>query len=314
MLFLADKQDMTCKNCSIKPVYIDESKKKYCSKCFVKYFEAKVFKTIRAYNLVENSDRIGVGVSGGKDSLTTLHLLNKLAAQRRKLKITAILIDEGIHGYREKTIKDAKRFCKKEDIELYIYSYKKEFGSSLDQAVKKLNSNACAICGVFRRYLLNRKSRELGLNKLAVGHNLDDEAQAILMNQFKNNVGVSARLGPITGIIKEEKFIPRIKPLYFMTEKEVTIYSYIKGFTTEFSECPNSFDSFRSYVRDMLNEAESKYPGIKRGVIHSFLEVLPRLKEEQKKTSKMKFCSNCAEPCTGTICKACQIMNSLKSV
>ncbi len=304
---------MACKNCNIKSVYIDESNKKYCSKCFVKYFEAKVFKTIRSYNLVENGDRIGVGVSGGKDSLTTLHLLNKLAKQRRNLKLKAILIDEGIHGYREKTIKDAKKFCKKENIELHIYSYKEEFGASLDQAVERLNSNACAICGVFRRYLLNRKSRELGVKKLAVGHNLDDEAQAILMNQFKNNVSVSARLGPITGIIKEEKFIPRIKPLYFMTEKEVTIYSYLKGFTSEFSECPNSFDSFRSYVRDMLNEAESKYPGVKRGVINSFLEVLPQLKEEQKKISTMHFCYNCGEPCTGNICKACQIMESLKA-
>lgn len=304
---------MACKNCNIKSVYVDESNKKYCSKCFIKYFEAKVFKTIRTYGLVGNNDTIGIGVSGGKDSLTTLYLLNKLARDRRNIKLLAILIDEGIHGYREKTIKDAKAFCKKEGIDLHIYSYKREFGATLDDAIKKLNSNACAICGVFRRYLLNKKARELKVNKLATGHNLDDEAQAVLMNQFKNNISVSARLGPITGIIKEQKFIPRIKPLYFMTEKEVTIYSYLKGFTSEFSECPNSFDSFRSYVRDMLNEAESKYPGVKRGVIHSFLEVLPILKQEGKKTSTMKFCYNCGEPSTGNICKACQIMDRLKA-
>lgn len=304
---------MSCKNCSIKSVYVDESNKKYCSKCFIKYFESKVFKTIRDYKLIENGDEIAVGVSGGKDSLSTLHLINKIASQRRNIKIRAILIDEGIHGYREKTIKDARAFCKKEGIDLYIYSYKQEFGATLNTAVKKLNSNACAVCGVFRRYLLNKKARELGVNKLAVGHNLDDEAQAILMNQFKNNMSVSARLGPITGIIKEEKFIPRIKPLYFMTEKETTIYSYLKGFTSEFSECPNSINSFRSYVRDMLNESESKYPGIKRGVINSFLEVLPMLKQEEKKTSTMKFCNNCGEPSTGNICKACQIMDKLKA-
>ena len=56
----------------------------------------------------------------------------------------------------------------------------------------------------------------------------------------------------------------------------------IKGFTTEFSECPNSFDSFRSYIRDMLNEAESKYPGIKRGVIHSFVGTKEQLQEYLK--------------------------------
>ena len=58
----------------------------------------------------------------------------------------------------------------------------------LDQMLKTLDVKPCTICGIFRRYLLNKKSKELGFTKLATGHNLDDECQSILMNQFKNNI------------------------------------------------------------------------------------------------------------------------------
>src|SRR3989338_1379182 len=112
--------------------------------------------------------------------------------------------------------------------------------------VKKFkNKTPCSFCGVFRRYLLNYGSKKFKFNKLATGHNLDDEYQSILMNQFRNNPEVSARLGPITGIILDKKFVRRIKPLYFVTEKETTTYSFLKKFPVEYSEClvPGYFDS-----------------------------------------------------------------------
>ena len=68
---------MTCKNCSIKPVYSQISGVKLCRSCFIKYFEKKVIKTIKKYNLIQNNDKIAVAVSGGKDSLSLLYLLDK---------------------------------------------------------------------------------------------------------------------------------------------------------------------------------------------------------------------------------------------
>src|SRR3989344_3807621 len=288
---------MTCKNCSIKPVYSQISGVKLCRSCFIKYFEKKVIKTIKKYNLIQNNDKIAVAVSGGKDSLSLLYLLDKYAKKYKNQKLIAILIDEGIETYRPKTIEDAKKLAKELDIELKIYSFKNEF----------------SVCGTFRRYLLNKYARKLDVTKLATGHNLDDEAQSILMNQFKGNIEVSARLGPITGIIKDKKFIPRIKPLYFMTEKETAIYSYLKGFTSKFIECPNSYDSYRDEVRNLLNSLEVKYPGIKYSIVNSFLVTLPLLKDHYSKSRKMEYCSKCNEPCSGTICKACRIIEKIKN-
>src|SRR3989338_7501157 len=239
---------MTCKNCSIKPVYSQISGVKLCRSCFIKYFEKKVIKTIKKYNLIQNNDKIAVAVSGGKDSLSLLYLLDKYAKKYKNQKLIAILIDEGIETYRPKTIEDAKKLAKELDIELKIYSFKDEFSKPLDKILKELKENACSVCGTFRRYLLNKYARKLDVTKLATGHNLDDEAQSILMNQFKGNIEVSARLGPITGIIKDKKFIRRINKININLCIVFCNYIYCLYSWNEFLECPNSYDSYRDEV------------------------------------------------------------------
>jgi uncharacterized protein (TIGR00269 family) len=177
--------------------------------------------------------------------------------------------------------------------------------------LKILNVRPCSICGTFRRYLLNKKSRELKLTKLATGHNLDDECQSILMNQFRNDTQASARLGPKTGILQNEKFVQRIKPLYLCTEKEVTTYAFINGLLDNFVECPNAVHSFRAQVRDTLNDLENKFPGTKYSIVNSFLQILPYLKEKFK-DGIIKICKNCNEPSSNDICNACIYLERLK--
>ncbi|MAG91057.1 TIGR00269 family protein, partial [Candidatus Woesearchaeota archaeon] len=262
---------------------------------------------------LDKEEHLGIALSGGKDSLTVLNLLNNLSKQNPKIKISAIAIDEGIHDYRDKTLKTAKEFCDQISIKLNIYSYKKEFGLTLDEMLKILNVKPCTICGIFRRYLLNKKSRELKFTKIATGHNLDDECQSIMMNQMKNNIGASARLGPKVGIVKDEKFIQRIKPLYLCTEKEVTTYAFINGLLDNFTECPNVSRSYRAQIRDMLNQMENKFPGTKYSIVNSFLQTLPMLKEKFKHES-IKACVKCKEPSSKDVCNACHYVEKLKIV
>ena len=176
--------------------------------------------------------------------------------------------------------------------------------------LKKVKVKPCTICGIFRRYLLNKKSRQLKLTKIATGHNLDDECQSILMNQFKNNIQASARLGPKSGIIDDKKFIPRIKPLYLCSEKEVMAYAFLNRLTDDFTECHNVVHSFRAQVRDMLNGMEQKFPGTKHSIVNSFLEILPMLKKQFKHGS-LKTCIKCKEPSAKDVCNACVYLEKL---
>src|SRR3989344_2551738 len=95
------------------------SGEKLCKKHFVEYFENKVFRTIRQFELLDKKENLGVAVSGGKDSLTVLSILNKLSKQNPKISINAIAIDEGIANYRDKTLEKASDFCQKNGIKLH---------------------------------------------------------------------------------------------------------------------------------------------------------------------------------------------------
>ncbi|MDP3728207.1 MAG: TIGR00269 family protein [bacterium] len=298
-----------CNNCKTKPVYKLNSGEQLCKNCFFKYFEKKVRKTIRVHKLIEKKDEIAVAVSGGKDSLTVLDLLSNIYKENKNIKIKALMIDEGIDGYRDECITPTKEFCKERNISLEIVSYKKEFGFNLDQVVE--GRKPCSVCGVLRRNLLNTYAKKLKVKKLATGHNLDDEAQTIIMNQFRKNIEASARLGPMNGIEDHEGFVRRIKPLYFMSEKEIMTYAFLKSLTRNFKECPYNKESYRNQVREMLNNFEELYPGTKYSIVSSFMEILPALQKQEKK-GKIKSCIKCQEPSSQDVCQKCTVLDQLK--
>ncbi|HLD12842.1 MAG TPA: TIGR00269 family protein [Candidatus Nanoarchaeia archaeon] len=297
---------MACKVCANQPVYVNQNGVSLCKNHFIKFFEKKVYKTITQYKLIEKDDHIVVALSGGKDSASLLFLLAKLQYQLH-FSLSALLIDEGIKGYREVTVKDAKKLCKQLKIPLKIISFKKETGKTVDVLSQVMNP--CAGCGVLRRYFLNKGARLLRGSKVATGHNLDDEAQAFMMNVLKGNLELSAKLGPKSGLMEQEGFVARIKPFYFMLEKEVLIYAHVRGLPVTFIECPNTKASFRNEVGRLLNEVEQKYPGSKHGIVQSFLSVLPVLKKHfagQKQS--LRSCTKCGEPSVKDVCRACQIL------
>ena len=277
-----------------------------CKKHFIQYIENTVKSTIKKYGLIKKDDRVLVAVSGGKDSMSCLYILSKW------YRVEALAIDEGIQGYRDITLKDLHRFCKEHKIKLNVYSIQQEFGKSLDSILRIAKVKPCTVCGVLRRYMVNKYSRKLNATKLATGHNLDDESQAILMNFLLNQLEISARLGPKTGIIQDKKFIPRIKPLYHLAEREITAYSLLMGFGVTYVECPYTVDSYRRYVQELLNDYEWKHPGTKRNIIKSFFKMLPGLKKRFGTTEKITYCSSCGEPSKQESCQACLLVRKIK--
>lgn len=289
-----------------------------CKPHFLQYFEDKVFKTINKYQLIRRNDALCVAASGGKDSQTVLYLTKKyLENYKIPATLEVLAIDEGIADYREKTLVDLKQFCEKLKVPLTIVSFQEALGKTLDEAYPLINKDTkkkpCNICGVWRRYLLNKHAKQKGATKVITGHNLDDEAQATVMNIFKAHTALAGRLGPVSGTEELEAFAQRVKPLYFCPEKEVRLYALLKGFQIQFTECPYSREGFRHDIQEMLNTFEHKYPGTKQGIINSFLALMPLLKRKNSEGSskEIKSCESCGEAANHNTCNACTMKEVL---
>lgn len=256
---------------------------------------------------MNKKDKVIVAASGGKDSTVVLYLLKNLGYD-----VYALTIDNGIGKYSKGNLERIRNFCKANKIKLYETSLRKEFRYSLKKITDKVNVHSCMVCGVLRRYLLNRLARKIKATKVVTGHNLDDEAQSILMNLFRTSMKLSARLGPITGLIKDKRFIPRVKPLYFVSEDEIAEFSKKMKFDVLYSRCPFATDSFRNRIRNLLNGYEKKNPGTKKRVVENFLSDLNDLKKFYKPKTEMNYCKDCGEPSRQEICNSCRIIGMLK--
>ncbi len=295
---------MKCR-CGRKPVYHRRQSGQYlCGTCLSRSVQSKFRETVRKYALVRRKDKIAVGLSGGKDSTVLLHLLYELS-KRRPFEMAAVIIDEGISGYREKTIKMAEKNCNLLGIDYHIFSFRKEFGIVLDD----MKSPHCSYCGVLRRYLLNRKARELHFEKLAVGLNLDDEVQSILMNILRGDIFRFGRMGPY--YTEKSKFVPRIKPLREIPEREIFVYALINQIEVDHSICPYASEAFREDVRNFLDAMESKRPTTKYSLLRSYDRLLPYLEDHLIYTTQL--CERCGEPSASSVCKTCTMLEEVKN-
>lgn len=305
-------------SCGRKVVFFRKYEGSYlCKSCFLESIEKKFKRTVRKYGMLKSGDKIAVAFSGGKDSSAVLYLMNKIVKPRRDMGLIAIMIDEGTGDYRKKHLALAKKLCKKLGVEYHIFSFKNEFGKTMKQKVKEIDKGRvkikepCTYCGVGRRYILNKKARELGATKLCMGHNLDDEAQAVILNYVRGDLYRASRMGPVTDwSLRKEKgklFIPRIKPLREIPEKESAIFSILMGFDLCWDKCPYA-GGIRFDAKDFINNLEKKYPGIKFTVLETFDKLLPHIRDfSDKREGKIRLCKKCGEPGSEEICKTCEL-------
>ncbi len=303
---------MKCSRCKNKSVVeLRYFKTRFCKRCFIEFFEKRVRRTIRTNKLFNPTDKIAVALSGGKDSVTVLKILKKLSERAPKSEIIAITIDPGIKKNNKKFLKNTKEICKKLGVRHYIYSFKKEFGLTVDEIMRRKTdtTKACTYCGVMRRRLLNSKALKLKVNKIATGHNLDDEVQATMMNLIRGDMQRIARAGAEVGVKRFEGFVPRIKPLRETPEEEVQMYAKLQGFRVNFKDCPYLENAFRNSIRNCINEIEKKHPGSKFQLLKTTDELALLMKK--KTTGSIKKCKICGELSAGDVCKVCELKKEL---
>jgi tRNA 2-thiocytidine biosynthesis protein TtcA len=235
--------------------------------------EARISKkTTRAiidFNLIEDGDRVMVGLSGGKDSWALMETLDNL---RRRAPITfslvAVNVDSGYKDYKHDVIAAT---CKARGWELRIEHT--SIGEVMDDLLEA-NATPCSLCARLRRGVLYRIAREVGATKIALGHHLDDFIETLLLNLFFAGAlkAMPARLVSDTG----EHVV--IRPFAYVAEDEARLYAKQCELPIVGCCCPACGDLSlqRQRVKRLILDLEREHPGVKQSMLRALGNVMPR--------------------------------------
>ena len=291
-----------CSSCEAQAIYLARyNGQHYCKSHFCEFVENRVKKEIREQRIFDRGGRIAVAVSGGKDSMTTLHLLRLLSSARRGTEIIAITVDEGISGYRDESMKLVGDYCESNGIQWFTRSYADFAGFTMDAlAAAERERTTCAYCGVFRRTLINALAKETCSDVLATGLNLDDTAQSILMNLARGDSDRFAMMGPHEANV--EGLVPRVQPLRQLPENEVMLYAEIRNIPYLRSTCPYSEEASRNLFREIVLRIEDEMPGSRYAMLRTISKM-----HKTRTGGSARRCSECGDTTSSEVCRACAL-------
>ena len=205
------------------------------------------------YKMISDGDKIAVGISGGKDSLT---LLTALAEMRRfypqKYELCGISIDMGLDGM---DFSEVAGYCEKlgveyhiipSDISKVVFEYRKEH-------------NPCSLCAKMHRGALNNAAHRLGCNKVALGHHFDDVVETFMLNLFyEGRIGV---FSPVTYLSRSDVTV--IRPMIYMPEKDIRYFAKKTELPVVESTCPANGNTEREEMKKFLARLDRENKGLK---------------------------------------------------
>lgn len=300
-----------CDRCSERSaIFIRYSGQHLCADHYLDLLRKRVKKEVREQGLLKRKGIIGAAVSGGKDSILMLKLLSEILEPVRDVELIALTVDEGIKGYRPRSLDISSRIADDLSIGYHVKSYGQLFGWTLDEMVKGIDMGPCSICGVLRRKALNMMAVEYGCGSLVTGHNLDDMAQTVLMNVLSADTARLRRLGPHLDPIPG--FTPRYMPLRTTPETETYLAAVLLGLPIHDQECPYSVTAKRGYARDLLLQAESQTPGTRHSLLKFQRDISSHMPRENVNVDRCERCGDIAVFENGRLCRGCQILEMME--
>lgn len=211
------------------------------------------------YNMIEEGDRIAVGVSGGKDSLVLLYTLSRLRDFYPKhFEVVAITLDYQFGGIAG-DFSAVEELCKSLNVEYIIKP------TNLWEIifVMRQEKNPCSLCAKMRRGILHDTAKENGCNKVALGHHLDDAAETFMINLLRG--GQIGCFSPVSYLSKKDLYL--IRPLVFAMEKEVSAAARRLDLPIVKSKCPADKVTERQTVKELLATLEKDYPALRKKIV-----------------------------------------------
>ena len=202
---------------------------------------SRVRQAVEDYHMIEEGDRIAVGISGGKDSLTLLLALNELRKfYPQKFSIYAVTVDL---GFQNLDLNEIRALCASHEIPYTVVE------TSIAKIVfeDRRENNPCSLCAKMRKGALNDAIKDLGCNKIAYAHHEDDVVETMMLSLFYE--GRLHTFSPVTHLDKTGLTV--IRPLIYMREAEVK------------SPCPADGHTKREYIKELLQQIHRENPGVR---------------------------------------------------
>jgi tRNA 2-thiocytidine biosynthesis protein TtcA len=228
-----------------------------------------VGKAVGDFGLIAEGDRIAVAVSGGKDSYTLLLLLEELRHRAPvSFELVAINIDSGYPGYQTDVIEGFLRDNG------FNYRMVPTEHYSIIQEKRRPGSSYCSICARLKRGALYDQAQQMGCNKLALGHHLDDFIETLLLNQFF--VGSLKAMSPC--MLADNGVITVTRPLVYVQEQDIIEFSHQANLPVVCCRCPvcGTADLQRKRMKNLLHTLEKDIPHIKNSMLRALSNVHPR--------------------------------------
>ena len=319
-LFQAPVCDVCGKDAVVEQAY---SGRVLCGTHLEQSIRKKVGRELRKQLVLDKSKgtTIFVAISGGKDSAVLLTLIVDLVGKRRDVRIVAGCVDEGIEGYRPPSMQCAIDLCEDLGVEFITTSYESLEFHQMDEVVRRLpmvteksagaSTMPCSYCGVFRRQGINALAAQVDADVMALGHNLDDMAQTVLMNMANGDIDRTLRLAPHTDS-PVDGLPPRIVPLRWIPEQEIHLLAMHKQLPMHHEECPYAQGALRWRYRDIVAQMEQDVPGTRHSLVRMADNIKMVAKQEPApvRSHPMK-CERCGSPTSGATCKACDMRDLL---
>lgn len=219
-------------------------------------------KAMDDYQMIQEGDKIAVGISGGKDSLTLLYAMANLRRfYPKKFSLIAITVDLGYEGF---DLTPVKLLCEHLQVEYHVVSTeiaKIIFGD-------KNEASPCSLCAKLRKGALNQKIKEFGCNKVAYAHHMDDIIETMVLSMIFE--GRFYSFSPVTFLDRMELTV--IRPMMYVSEAEV------KGFRNKYNlpvvenPCPVDGATKRQYAKDLVRQINLDHPGAKKRMLTAILD------------------------------------------
>ncbi|MBI1748758.1 MAG: TIGR00269 family protein [Acidobacteria bacterium] len=277
-----------------------------CRTCYSPWFLHHTQATIDRFKMFHREDKILVAVSGGKDSLALWHALSALGYQADGLYLHLGIDHE---GYSDKSMVASQTLAVHLGRPLHVANVAEEAGATIPEIQALTRRVACSGCGLTKRHLMNKIACARGYDVLTTGHNLDDEAATLLGNVLHWQMDYIGRQGPV--LDERDGFKKKVKPFYFFTEKETTLYTLVNQLQYIRDECPFSIGATSLFYKEILNRLEHSAAGTKRMFLDGFLKN-KTLFQEHHAIPDLKPCPVCGQPTTGDLCAFCRMTSRVR--